>query len=56
MHLKEGQGPPDNARKRLLVKNKTIRVLLVTGLSGDLLLLEKGFNRYIPVVNRAVPE
>ena len=38
------------------MKSKTIRVLLDTGLSGDLLFLEKGSNRYIPVVNRAVPE
>jgi hypothetical protein len=56
MCLKEAQQPPDDARKRLLVKNKTIRVLLDTGLSGDLLFLEKGSNKYVPIVNRAVPE
>jgi hypothetical protein len=39
-----------------MVKNKTIRVLLDTGSSGDLLFLNKGSNKYIPVVNRAVPE
>jgi hypothetical protein len=35
---------------------KTIRVLLDTGLSGDLLFLEKGSTTCIPVVRRAVPE
>jgi hypothetical protein len=34
----------------------TIRVLLDTGSSGDLLFLKKGSNKYIPVVKRAVPE
>jgi hypothetical protein len=38
------------------VKHKTIRVLLDTGSSGDLLFFEKGSNKYIPVVSRAVPE
>jgi hypothetical protein len=40
----------------LIVKHKTIWVLLDTGSSGDLLFLEKGFHKYIPVVSRAVPE
>ncbi len=35
---------------------KTIRVLLDTGLSGDLLFLEKGSTTCIPVVRRVVPE
>jgi hypothetical protein len=35
---------------------KAIRVLLDTGLSGDLLFLEKGSTTCIPVVRRAVPE
>ncbi len=39
--LKEAQPPPENASKRLVVKHKTIRVLLDTGSSGDLLFLEK---------------
>jgi hypothetical protein len=39
-----------------MVKHKTIRFLLDTGSSGDLLFLEKGSNTYIPVVNTAVPE
>ena len=42
--------------ERLIVKHKTIRVLLDTGSSGDLLFLEKGYNKYIPIVSRAVPE
>jgi hypothetical protein len=33
-----------------------MRVLLDTGSSGDLLFLEKGSNKYIPVVSRAVQE
>jgi hypothetical protein len=40
----------------MTVKRKTIRVFLDTGSSGDLLFLEKGSNKYIPVVNRAAPE
>ncbi len=55
-HLKEAQLPIEDASERLIVKHKTIRVLLDTGSSGDLLFLEKGSNEYIPVVNRAVPE
>ena len=35
---------------------KTIRVLLDTGLSGDLLFMKKGSTKCIPVVRRAVPE
>ncbi len=54
--LKEADPPPKDTSKRLIVKRKTIRVLLDTGLSGDLLFLEKGSNKYIPVVSRAVPE
>jgi hypothetical protein len=56
MHLEEAQQPPKDASKRLLVKKITIRVLLDTGSCGNLLFLEKGSNKYIPVVNRAVPE
>ncbi len=48
--------PPKDTSKRLIVKQKTIRVLLDTGSSGDLLFLEGGSNKYIPVVSRAVPE
>jgi hypothetical protein len=48
--------PPEDVSNRLIVKHKTIRVLLDTGSSGDLLFLKKGSNEYIPVVNKAVPE
>jgi hypothetical protein len=53
---KEAQPPLEDASERLIVKHKTIRVLLDTSSSGDLLLLKKGSNKYIPVVSRAVPE
>jgi hypothetical protein len=48
--------PPEDTSKRLIIKQKAIRVLLDTGSSGDLLFLEKGSNKYIPIVSRAVPE
>jgi hypothetical protein len=35
--LKEADPPPKDTSKRLIVKHKTIRVLLDTGSSGDLL-------------------
>ena len=56
MHLKEAQPPLEDTSERLVVKHKTIRVLLDTGSSGDLLFLGKGSNKYIPIVSRAVPE
>jgi hypothetical protein len=40
----------------MIAKHKFIRVLLDTGSSGHLLFLEKGSNKCIPVVSRAVPE
>ncbi len=42
--------------KRLIVKQKTIRVLLDTGSSGDLLFVRKGSQKYIPTMKRAVPQ
>ena len=42
--------PFSNANKRLIVKQKTIRVLLDTGLSGDLLFIAKGSQKYIPTL------
>ena len=45
----------DNS-KRLIVKQKTIRVLLDTGSSGDLLFVRKGSQKYIPTMKRAVPQ
>jgi hypothetical protein len=40
----------------LYVKNKTIRVLLDSGSSGDLLFLKKGFSKRISVVKCVVPQ
>ncbi len=54
--VKEAEPPPKDTSKRLITKHKTIRVLLDTGSSGDLLFFEKGSNKYIPAVKRAVPE
>ncbi len=48
--------PSSDASKRLVVKQKTIRVLLDTGLSGDLLFIAKGSQKYIPTLKRAVPQ
>jgi hypothetical protein len=55
MHL-YSDSKSEDAGKRLLVKQKTIRVLLDTGSSRDLLFLKKGSNKNIPIVNRAVPK
>ena len=44
------------ASRKLIVKNKTIRVLLDSGLSGDLLFMKKGASKDIPVIKRAVPQ
>jgi hypothetical protein len=55
-HLKEAQSPPEDTSKRLVVKHKTIKIILDTGSSGDLLFLEKGSNKYTPIVSRVVPE
>ncbi len=40
----------------LYVKNKTIRVLLDSGSSGDLLFLKKGSSKRISIVKRVVPQ
>jgi hypothetical protein len=42
--------------KKLIVKNKTIRVLLDSGSSGDLLFMKKGASKDISVIKRAVPQ
>jgi hypothetical protein len=42
--------------ERLIVKQKTIRVLLDTGSSGDLLFVRKGSQKYIPTIKRALPQ
>ena len=45
-----------NTSERLIVKQKTIRVLLDTGSSGDLLFIRKGSQKYIPIMKRVVPQ
>jgi hypothetical protein len=45
-----------NTSERLIVKQKTIRVLLDTGSSGDLLFIRIGSQKYIPTMKRAVPQ
>ncbi len=40
----------------LYVKNKTVRVLLDSGSSGDLLFMKKGSSKCISVVKRVVPQ
>jgi hypothetical protein len=40
----------------LYIKNKTIRVLLDSGLSGDLLFMKKGSSKCISIVKRVVPQ
>ena len=55
-HLNGLSKPVCNVSKRLIVKQKTIRVLLDTGSSGDLLFIKKGSKKYIPTMKRAVPQ
>jgi len=46
----------NDTSEKLIVKQKTIRVLLDTGSSGDLLFVRKGSQKYIPTMKRAVPQ
>jgi predicted aspartyl protease len=55
-HLNRLSKPVSDVSERLIVKQKTIRVLLDTGSSGDLLFIKKGSQKYIPTVKRAVPQ
>ncbi len=48
--------PDPNISSGLFVKNKTIRVLLDSGSSGDLLFMKKGSSKCIFVVKRVVPQ
>ena len=48
--------PDPGISSGLFVKNKTIRVLLDSGSSGDLLFLKKGSSKRISVVKRVVPQ
>ena len=63
LKLKKAKTRPNHAIKldkggstRLVAKTKAIRVLLDSGSSGDLLFLEKGASKDIPVIMRAVPQ
>ncbi len=46
--------PDASVSSGLYVKNKTIRVLLDSGLSGDLLFMKKGSSKCISIVKRVV--
>jgi hypothetical protein len=48
--------PDPGISSGLYVKNKTIRVLLDSGSSGDLLFMKKGSSKCISVVNQVVPQ
>ncbi len=48
--------PDPSTSSGLYVKNKTIRVLLDSGSSGDLLFMKKGYSKRISVVRRVVPQ
>jgi hypothetical protein len=48
--------PDPSISSGLYVKNKTIRVLLDSGSSGDLLFMKKGSSKRISVVKRVVPQ
>jgi hypothetical protein len=48
--------PDPSISSGLYVKNKTIRVLLDSGSSGDLLFMKKGSSKQISVVKQIVPQ
>jgi hypothetical protein len=48
--------PDQSISSGLYVKNKTVRVLLDSGSSGDLLFMKKGSSKRISVVMRVVPQ
>jgi hypothetical protein len=48
--------PDPSVSSGLKVKNKTIKVLLDTGSSGDLLFMKKGPSKRISIVKRVVPQ
>ncbi len=48
--------PAKDASEGLIVKKKTVRVLLDTGSSGDLLFIRKGSQKFIPYTKRAAPQ
>ncbi len=48
--------PDPSVSSGLYVKNKTIRFLLDSGSSGDLLFMTKGSGKCISIVKRVVPQ
>jgi hypothetical protein len=48
--------PDPGVSSGLYVKNKTIRVILYSGSSGDLLFMKKGSSKHISVVRWVVPQ
>jgi hypothetical protein len=48
--------PDPSVSSGLKVKNKTIRVPLDSGTSGDLLFIKKGSSKHISIVKRVVPQ
>jgi hypothetical protein len=48
--------PDPSISSGLYVKNKTIRVLLDSGSSGDVLFIKKGSSKRISVVKQVVPQ
>jgi hypothetical protein len=54
--LRNAKKPDPSISSGLYVKNKTIRVLLDSGSSGDLLFMKKGSSKSISVVKPVVPQ
>jgi hypothetical protein len=54
-HSDHAKTPDPSISAGLKVRNKTIRVLLDSGSSGDLLFMKKGSSKCISVVKRIVP-
>ncbi len=48
--------PAKDASEGLIVKKKTIRVLLDTESIGDLLFIRKGSQKHMPYTKRAAPQ
>ncbi len=52
----KGFDKPNNDASKGTIAETTIRVLLDTGSSGNLLFIRKGSHKYIPCVKRNVPQ
>jgi hypothetical protein len=55
-HSDHAKTPDPSISSGLYVKNETIRVLLDSGSSGDLLFMKKGSSKCVSVVKRVVPQ